>query len=79
MASCADRLATIVNFNLGLPTLPKLTMVAADYSPGDGRDPLEQSAMRRRLYQAQGTRRNDPCPCGSGKKFKRCCLRESKN
>jgi uncharacterized protein YchJ len=25
--------------------------------------------------------RNDPCPCGSGKKFKRCCLgkrRESK-
>ena len=20
-------------------------------------------------------RRNDPCPCGSGKKFKYCCLR----
>ncbi len=20
-------------------------------------------------------RRNAPCPCGSGKKFKRCCLR----
>lgn len=19
--------------------------------------------------------RNDPCPCGSGKKFKKCCLR----
>lgn len=19
-------------------------------------------------------RRNDPCPCGSGKKYKRCCL-----
>jgi uncharacterized protein YecA (UPF0149 family) len=19
--------------------------------------------------------RNDPCPCGSGRKFKRCCLR----
>lgn len=19
--------------------------------------------------------RNEPCPCGSGKKFKRCCLR----
>ncbi|MGL4448019.1 MAG: SEC-C metal-binding domain-containing protein, partial [Shewanella sp.] len=18
--------------------------------------------------------RNDPCPCGSGKKFKRCCM-----
>ncbi|NIH20336.1 hypothetical protein HBN02_18080 [Morganella morganii] len=20
------------------------------------------------------TGRNDPCPCGSGKKFKKCCL-----
>jgi len=24
------------------------------------------------------TGRNDPCPCGSGKKFKRCCLLEPK-
>ena len=23
------------------------------------------------------TGRNDPCPCGSGKKFKKCCLRET--
>lgn len=23
------------------------------------------------------TGRNDPCPCGSGKKFKRCCLGKS--
>ena len=22
--------------------------------------------------------RNDPCPCGSGKKFKHCCLKEEK-
>ncbi|MDA8335538.1 MAG: SEC-C metal-binding domain-containing protein [Peptococcaceae bacterium] len=21
------------------------------------------------------TGRNDPCPCGSGKKYKNCCLR----
>ncbi|MGF1581869.1 MAG: SEC-C metal-binding domain-containing protein [Gemmataceae bacterium] len=21
--------------------------------------------------------RNDPCPCGSGKKYKSCCLRRS--
>jgi uncharacterized protein len=26
----------------------------------------------------KGVGRNDPCPCGSGKKFKKCCLdRES--
>ena len=22
----------------------------------------------------KGIGRNDPCPCGSGKKFKKCCL-----
>ena len=22
------------------------------------------------------TRRNDPCPCGSGKKYKKCCINE---
>ena len=22
------------------------------------------------------TGRNDPCPCGSGKKYKKCCLRK---
>jgi uncharacterized protein YecA (UPF0149 family) len=21
---------------------------------------------------------NDPCPCGSGKKFKKCCMNRSK-
>jgi len=27
------------------------------------------------LQRAAGkVQRNDPCPCGSGKKFKRCCL-----
>ena len=25
------------------------------------------------LFKAVG--RNDPCPCGSGRKFKKCCLR----
>ena len=23
--------------------------------------------------------RNDPCPCGSGKKYKNCCLRKERN
>ena len=22
--------------------------------------------------------RNDPCPCGSGRKYKRCCLEKSR-
>ena len=26
------------------------------------------------VHRAEKTGRNDPCPCGSGKKFKKCCL-----
>ncbi len=39
--------------------------------------------MRERLINglsAKGRlRRNAPCPCGSGKKFKKCCYRDFKN
>lgn len=27
-----------------------------------------------RVYKAGTVGRNDPCPCGSGKKYKKCCL-----
>ena len=27
------------------------------------------------VHRADKTGRNDPCPCGSGKKFKQCCQR----
>ena len=37
-------------------------------------------SLRRQLASAQQESkrigRNDPCPCGSGKKFKRCCMRK---
>jgi len=37
----------------------------------------EEQARRREFVRARGldahTGRNDPCPCGSGKKFKKCC------
>ncbi len=36
----------------------------------EGRSSHSQSALN--LYKNVG--RNDPCPCGSGKKFKKCCL-----
>jgi preprotein translocase subunit SecA len=34
-----------------------------------------QVAQPQRRAIAQNTGRNDPCPCGSGKKFKQCCGR----
>jgi uncharacterized protein len=37
--------------------------------------PLRQAVAERRTAQVMSTKvgRNEPCPCGSGKKFKKCC------
>ena len=35
---------------------------------GEAREIMELLAE-----EARTTGRNDPCPCGSGKKYKRCC------
>ena len=40
------------------------------------KDPLSEQYYKVVPEQAvrKKTGRNEPCPCGSGKKFKRCCL-----
>jgi hypothetical protein len=40
---------------------------------------LEASAGRPATFQRPGEKigRNDPCPCGSGKKYKKCCGRSA--
>lgn len=35
--------------------------------------PMEQQARKKEVVAAARVGRNDPCPCGSGKKYKRCC------
>ena len=37
---------------------------------GDGGEPARVTTVKR---QGSKVGRNDPCPCGSGKKYKRCC------
>jgi preprotein translocase subunit SecA len=39
---------------------------------GDGEVKLELTPVRREIPKVG---RNEPCPCGSGKKFKNCCGR----
>jgi len=46
---------------------------SAMYGPKSHRPPAR---MRR---EAPRVGRNDPCPCGSGKKFKKCCIRPTRN
>jgi len=51
--------------------LPKLESLADDV-----RRQRQQAAMQMRSHMpppAGKTNRNDPCPCGSGKKYKKCC------
>ena len=37
-------------------------------------DPIESGHHRPYLREEPKVGRNDPCPCGSGKKYKKCCL-----
>ncbi len=43
-------------------------------SPGNARLPSADTLLPF-VDPFRGVGRNDPCPCGSGKKFKKCCLR----
>ena len=38
------------------------------------REGLPASNVKPIVNRAEKTGRNDPCPCGSGKKFKKCCM-----
>jgi uncharacterized protein YecA (UPF0149 family) len=55
--------------------LPKEAIRAAQPLPAQRIDepPFSAPAVR----ESPRVGRNDPCPCGSGKKFKKCCLRQT--
>ncbi len=49
--------------------LPKKNQTPMTFSHSDGstmKQPVKRSARK--------VQRNDPCPCGSGKKYKKCCM-----
>ena len=47
--------------------------VFADWQPGEYTEPLPP-AMLKPFIAPEKIGRNEPCPCGSGKKYKKCCL-----
>ncbi|MGB9619884.1 MAG: SEC-C metal-binding domain-containing protein, partial [Armatimonadota bacterium] len=59
------------------PTYENLMELAAEGPAGMGGG-SESGPRRGAIPVAAGKHgkigRNDPCPCGSGKKFKKCCL-----
>jgi hypothetical protein len=52
---------------------PETPVVSDAYKDID-EDFLVQKMLKEEASPYKHTGRNDPCPCGSGKKFKKCCL-----
>ncbi len=44
--------------------------------PGEDDPPLPEPPETIRRAEAEPGR-NDPCPCGSGKKYKQCCMKKA--
>jgi len=57
------------------PRRPRRPVQAEDGRPQDKRD-VSKKRLARMKRQHGKIGRNDPCPCGSGKKYKKCCGRD---
>jgi len=64
----SDIVQTIINLKIG-PARPS----QRDASPIRNYSENMQSGEKQRVAKAEKIGRNDPCPCGSGKKYKKCC------
>ena len=51
-----------------------LDQESLDEAPLRSHSPALSSKIAEPFIAAPKTGRNDPCPCGSGKKFKKCCF-----
>ena len=50
-------------------------LAAAKATHGDDSEPAE-AQKKKPVKNTEKIGRNDPCPCGSGKKYKNCCGRD---
>ena len=55
-------------------SLPYVLKLAALARGGQPPDQLMPSGTPQETERFPGAGRNDPCPCGSGRKYKKCCL-----
>ena len=77
----------LTNVQAGRGTMPTVDAQAAAQRAGDGRPQPQRGKGRPttdsipglplHISQYDGVGRNDPCPCGSGLKYKLCCGRRS--
>ena len=62
---------TVTMYRLAREALPSIVEELFEYWRPARRAPSAPPAPSK---PASAANRNDPCPCGSGKKFKRCCM-----
>jgi hypothetical protein len=75
LAFLGERAVVLHRFELERALLAHAPAFRKRVRAGDlaGRAPGPKAAPF--VHRADKTGRNDPCPCGSGKKFKQCCMR----
>ena len=56
-------------------SVPRLRETMALSARGKSRQEIMEHLIRRERERYAGVSRNEPCPCGSGRKFKQCCQR----
>jgi preprotein translocase subunit SecA len=54
---------------------PEVRQAVRETEEGQGALEPEERGVRKPVRVAQRVGRNDPCPCGSGKKYKKCCMK----
>ena len=51
--------------------------ITAGLDNGEGKKKTVVSRASKTVVKDATVGRNDPCPCGSGKKYKNCCMRKN--
>ena len=64
-----DTAKTVLNVTLRAP------VEAKDNSKDAYENTSGDNTVKKQPVKSQKVGRNDPCPCGSGKKYKKCCGR----
>ena len=58
----------------GRGSVPVLPLPGGGAIGSDGQPVTADQFKQRPFVKARDVGRNDPCPCGSGKKYKKCCM-----
>jgi hypothetical protein len=74
-ASCEEMRALPDEISLRLETMIMGACLHGDQAQMQYRDADEDAGTSERSATSKRVGRNDPCPCGSGRKYKKCCGR----